>query len=129
MFMTKPSHIVSKSDALPGRDAPLQTAESHLVNGNPLKGPYPEGNETLYIGMGCFWGAERLFWQLDGVWVTAVGYQGGHTPNPTYHETCTGNTGHTEAVLINFNPDVVSLNDILRTFWEEHDPTRHAPGQ
>lgn len=124
MFMTKPSHIVSKSDALPGRDAPLPTAENHFVNGNPLKGPYPEGNEMLYIGMGCFWGAERLFWQLEGVWVTAVGYQGGHTPNPTYHEVCTGNTGHTEAVLINFDPSVISLDKILRTFWEEHDPTQ-----
>ncbi|WP_027834197.1 peptide-methionine (S)-S-oxide reductase MsrA [Maritalea myrionectae] len=124
MFMTKPSHIVSKSDALPGRDTPLPTAENHFVNGNPLKGPYPEGNEMLYIGMGCFWGAERLFWQLEGVWVTAVGYQGGHTPNPTYHEVCTGNTGHTEAVLINFDPSVISLDKILRTFWEEHDPTQ-----
>ncbi|AVX05812.1 peptide-methionine (S)-S-oxide reductase [Maritalea myrionectae] len=124
MFMTKPSHIVSKSDALPGRDAPLPTAENHFVNGNPLKGPYPEGNEMLYIGMGCFWGAERLFWQLEGVWVTAVGYQGGHTPNPTYHEVCTGNTGHTEAVLINFDPSEISLDKILRTFWEEHDPTQ-----
>lgn len=124
MFMTKPSHIVSQSDALPGREDALPTAETHFVNGNPLKGPYPEGNETLYVGMGCFWGAERLFWQLDGVWVTAVGYQGGHTPNPTYHEVCTGNTAHTEAVLINFDPSIISLDEILRKFWEEHDPTQ-----
>lgn len=124
MFMTKPSHLVGPSEALPGREEPLPTAEAHFVNGNLLQGPYPEGHEMLYVGMGCFWGVERLFWRMNGVWVTAVGYQGGHTPNPTYQEVCTGKTAHTEAVLINFDPNVVSLDKLLRKFWEEHDPTQ-----
>ena len=97
-FKLKPSTVPSASDALPGRDTEMAVAERHFVNDQPLKGPYPEGHETIYFGLGCFWGAERLFWQLPGVRVTAVGYQGGHTPNPNYDEVCSGRTGHTEAV-------------------------------
>ncbi|QKV20692.1 peptide-methionine (S)-S-oxide reductase MsrA [Oricola thermophila] len=110
--------------ALPGRAEPLPTATHHFVNGNPLKGPWPEGMETVYFGMGCFWGAERLFWQMDGVHVTAVGYAGGYTPNPTYQETTTGLTGHAEVVLVVFDPERLSFRQLLRTFWEEHDPTQ-----
>lgn len=109
---------------LAGRDAPLDTAENHFVNGNPLKGPYPEGSEEAYFGMGCFWGIERLFWQRDGVWVTSVGYQGGTTPNPTYREVCTGLTGHNETVHVVFDPAVVSYGELLKMFWENHDPTQ-----
>ena len=97
---------------------------SHDVLGTPLKPPFPEGFETLVVGMGCFWGAERLFWQLPGVYTTAVGYAGGFTPNPTYQETCTGLTGHMEAVLVVFDPALVAFEEILRTFWEGHDPTQ-----
>lgn len=96
----------------------------HFVNGNPIGGPYPEGNETIYLALGCFWGAERLFWRLDGVWVTAVGYQGGSVDNPSYQDVCTGNTGHAEAVLVNFDPNKISLEEILVHFWQEHDPTQ-----
>ncbi len=123
-FRQKPSTIPAASEALPGRDAPIPTAEKHFVNGAPLKGPYPEGSEVIYLGMGCFWGAERLFWQLDGVHVTAVGYQGGHTPNPTYEEACSGRTGHAEMVMVVFDPKQIALEKILSTFWEEHDPTQ-----
>ncbi len=96
----------------------------HFVSGRPLRGPYPRGLETIYFGMGCFWGAEKLFWQLEGVYVTAVGYQGGQTPNPTYEEVGGGRTGHTEAVLVVFDPETVSLSELLGTFWESHDPTQ-----
>jgi peptide-methionine (S)-S-oxide reductase len=123
-FKTKPTSIPSASDALPGRATEIPVATHHFVNGQPLKGPYPEGAETIYFGLGCFWGAERLFWQLPGVIVTAVGYQGGSTPNPTYEETCTGMTGHTEAVKVVYDPTRVSLDTLLKTFWEEHDPTQ-----
>lgn len=123
-FRTKPSALPSAADALPGRAAEMSVAPNHFVNGAPLKGPYPAGAETIYFGLGCFWGAERLFWQLPGVIVTAVGYQGGHTPNPTYEETCSGLTGHTESVKVVYGPEVVSLDTLLRTFWEEHDPTQ-----
>ncbi len=103
--LRKKVSIPTASEALPGRAAALATAERHFVNGHPLKGPYPEGCETVLVGMGCFWGAERKFWQLgEGVYVTAVGYAGGSTPNPTYHEVCSGQTGHTEAVLVVYNP-------------------------
>lgn len=112
------------ANALEGRDTPLPTAETHFVNGKPLKGPWPDGLETIYFGMGCFWGAERLFWQLDGVYVTAVGYAGGYTKNPTYQETTTGKTGHAEMVLVVFDPAKISLDTLFRTFWEEHDPTQ-----
>lgn len=111
-------------EALPGRDKPIPTAARHHVLGHPLKGPYPDGLETALFGMGCFWGAERLFWQTEGVWATAAGYAGGFTPNPTYQETCTGLTGHAEVVLVVFDPKVVSYGDLLRLFWENHDPTQ-----
>ena len=112
------------AEALEGREAPLPTAEAHFVNGKPLKGLWPAGMETVYFGMGCFWGAERLFWQMDGVYVTAVGYAGGFTRNPTYQETTTGKTGHAEVVLVVYDPAKVSFDALLRTFWEEHDPTQ-----
>lgn len=112
------------STALPGREEPIETAETHFVNGRPLKGPYPDGHEEAYFGMGCFWGIERLFWGLDGVWVTSVGYQGGTTPNPTYREVCTGLTGHNETVHVVFDPAKVSYADLLAMFWENHDPTQ-----
>jgi peptide-methionine (S)-S-oxide reductase len=123
-FRSKPMTIPGASDALPGRDAPMSVTEHHFVNQAPLKGPYPAGAETIYLGLGCFWGAERLFWRLPGVIVTAVGYQGGHTPNPTYDEVCSGRTGHTEAVMVVFDPAKISLDMVLKTFWEEHDPTQ-----
>lgn len=110
--------------ALPGRAEPIPTSAVHFVNGNPLKGPYPEGFKTVLLGMGCFWGAERLLWQIPGVWVTAAGYSGGFTPNPTYHETTTGLTGHTEVVLVVYNPAKVSLETLLKAFFEAHDPTQ-----
>lgn len=111
-------------EALPGRAKAIPTAAKHYLSKHPLKGPYPEGLETALFGMGCFWGAERLFWQTEGVWVTAVGYAGGITPNPTYQETCTGLTGHAEVVLVVFDPGIVSYNELLRLFWESHDPTQ-----
>jgi peptide-methionine (S)-S-oxide reductase len=123
-FRTKPTSIPSATEALPGRDAEIPVAYQHFVNGAALKGPYPEGSETIYFGLGCFWGAERLFWQLPGVVVTAVGYQGGHTPNATYEEVCSGRTGHTEAVKVVYDPKAISLETLLKTFWEEHDPTQ-----
>src|ERR1700753_3307304 len=126
MFMFKKSlDLPSKADALPGRPQPIRTAANHFVNGNPLKGPYPAGLETAIFGMGCFWGAERKFWELgDGIYATAVGYAGGHTPNPPYEETCSGRTGHTEAVLVVFDPKKISYERLLKTFWENHDPTQ-----
>lgn len=114
----------SADEALPGRDTPIRTAERHFVNRAQLKGPYPEGIETIIFGMGCFWGAERLFWEIPGVHVTAVGYAGGHTPNPTYEEVCSGMTGHNEVVLVAYNPARVALGDLLKVFWESHDPTQ-----
>jgi len=111
-------------EALPGRSEPIPTAERHFVNGKPLKGPYPDGIETIVFGMGCFWGAERLFWQIPGVYVTAVGYAAGHTPNPTYEEVCSGMSGHNEVVLVAYDPQQVSLNKLLKVFWESHDPTQ-----
>lgn len=123
-FMQKSLTIPSAADAMAGRDHPIPTAQSHFVNGAPLKGPYPEGAETALFGLGCFWGAERKFWQLPGVLVTAVGYAGGPTPNPTYEEVCTGRTGHTEAVLVVFDPKTISYEDLLKVFWESHDPTQ-----
>jgi len=110
--------------ALPGRAEAIPTAETHFVNGRPLKGPYPEGLEQAMFGMGCFWGVERKFWQLPGVWVTAVGYAAGDTPNPTYHEVCSGRTGHNEVVLVTYDPAQVSYATLLKTFWEWHDPTQ-----
>ena len=112
------------SEILPGRAEPLATPGVHVVSGHPLAGPYPEGFEIADVAMGCFWGAEKGFWQIPGVWVTAVGYQGGETPNPSYRETCTGNTGHAEAVRIVFDPAVVAYERLLKVFWESHDPTQ-----
>ncbi len=123
-FRQKPMSLPSAAEALPGRAQEMSISPNHFVTGAPLKGPYPDGAETIYLGLGCFWGAERLFWQLPGVIVTAVGYQGGHTPNPTYEETCSGLTGHTEAVMVVYDPAIVSLETLLKTFWEEHDPTQ-----
>ncbi|WP_108460617.1 peptide-methionine (S)-S-oxide reductase MsrA [Devosia naphthalenivorans] len=123
-FKSKPSTIPSASEALPGRDAPMPVTDQHFVNGAGLKGPYPAGAQTIYFGLGCFWGAERLFWELPGVIVTAVGYQGGSTPNPTYDEVCSGLTGHTEAVKVVYDPAQIRLEALLKTFWEEHDPTQ-----
>jgi peptide-methionine (S)-S-oxide reductase len=112
-------------EALPGRAAPLPTAETHFVNGHGLKPPFPAGIETALFGLGCFWGAERKFWQLGpGIWTTAVGYAGGQTPNPTYEEVCSGQSGHTEAVLVAYDPSVISYEALLKTFWESHDPTQ-----
>ena len=116
--------LPDEGEALKGRPQALETAENHAVSDRPLKGPYPDGHDVIYLGLGCFWGAERLFWQMDGVWVTAVGYAGGVTENPTYHETCTGQTGHTEIVLVVYDPSVVSTEQILAAFWEGHDPTQ-----
>jgi len=110
--------------ALPGRDGAMPVPEAHFVNGRPLKPPFPQGLETAVFAMGCFWGAERIFWRLPGVYSTAVGYAGGFTPNPTYEEVCTGRTGHAEVVLVVFDPKVVSYEELLRTFWENHDPTQ-----
>ncbi|SIQ76477.1 peptide-methionine (S)-S-oxide reductase [Rhizobium sp. RU20A] len=110
--------------ALPGRAEPIPTAEHHFVNGRALKGPFPEGLKTIYLGLGCFWGAERLFWQLPGVYVTAVGYSGGLTPNPTYQETTTGLTGHAEVVMVVYDPGQVALETLFKVFFEEHDPTQ-----
>ena len=115
--------MIDPADALEGRPDPIPVADSHLVLGTSMTPPFPEGTEQLIVGMGCFWGAERFFWQLDGVHTTAVGYSGGYTPNPTYQEVCSGATGHTEAVLVVYDPKVVSLDTLFATFWENHDPT------
>ena len=115
--------MVRPEDALPGRSEAVPVAPTNLVSGRSMTGPFPEGFEEIVLGMGCFWGAERIYWGLDGVWVTSVGYAGGHTPNPTYREVCTGMTGHAEVVRVVFDPSVISLEDILAPFWEQHDPT------
>ena len=118
------SRMIDPERALPGRDEPMRVPARHDVLGNPIAPPFPEGFEQAVFGMGCFWGAERLFWQADGVWTTAVGYAGGYTPNPTYEEVCSGSTGHTEAVLVVFDPAKTSYVEMLRIFWEGHDPTQ-----
>jgi peptide-methionine (S)-S-oxide reductase len=120
----KPSRIPSADQALPGRDAPIPTAETHFVNGRPLKGPFPDGLSRAMFGMGCFWGVEKMFWSAPGVWVTAVGYAGGPTPNPTYREVCSGRTGHNEVALVVWDPTETSYDALLRIFWEGHDPTQ-----
>ncbi len=126
MFMFKKSlEMPAPGQALPGRPQPIPTASHHFVNGHPLKGPYPPGLETAMFGLGCFWGAERKFWELgDGVYVTAVGYAAGFTPNPTYEEVCSGRTGHNEVVRLVYDPKNISYERLLKTFWESHDPTQ-----
>ncbi len=116
--------IPTAQEALPGRSEPMPVPDKHYVNGNPLKPPYPNGLEMAMFGMGCFWGAERKFWQLDGVFTTAVGYAAGSTPNPTYQEVCSGMTGHNEVVLVVFDPKVISYETLLKVFWENHNPTQ-----
>ena len=120
----KKQTIPTAQEALPGRAQPMPVPEKHHVNGNPLKPPFPEGMEKVVFGMGCFWGAERKFWQLDGVYTTAVGYAAGSTPNPTYKEVCSGMTGHNEVVLVVYDPKKVSYEQLLKTFWESHNPTQ-----
>jgi len=120
----KTATIPSKEEALPGREAQMRVPEAHFVNGHPLEPPFPAGLERAMFGMGCFWGAEKKFWQLPGVYTTAVGYAAGHTPNPSYREVCSGQTGHTEAVLVVFDPKSVRYDDLLKVFWENHDPTQ-----
>jgi peptide-methionine (S)-S-oxide reductase len=124
LFDKAKTQLVDPADALPGRDQPIAVPERHAVLGNPLTPPWPEGFQQIVVGMGCFWGAERVFWQADGVWTTAVGYAGGFTPNPSYEEVCSARTGHTEAVLAVFDPSVTSYDEMLRLFWENHDPTQ-----
>ncbi len=123
MFFRRDPEMISADDSLPGRSESMPVVAEHLVLGTPMTPPFPDGMERLVVGMGCFWGAERFFWQIEGVYTTAVGYAGGHTPNPTYEETCTGRTGHTEAVLIVYDPEVVSVDTLFATFWENHDAT------
>jgi peptide-methionine (S)-S-oxide reductase len=123
-FTTKKLTLPTRAEALPGRSQPIRVPAEHWVNGAPLKPPFPAGIETAVFGLGCFWGAERVFWQTPGVYTTAVGYAGGITPNPTYEEVCSGRTGHTEAVLVAFDPKRVSYEDLLKVFWESHDPTQ-----
>jgi peptide-methionine (S)-S-oxide reductase len=123
-LMNKKTAMPDPARALPGRSEPIPTATDHFVNGHPLAGPYPDGFKRILLGMGCFWGAERHFWKIPGVWVTAAGYAGGFTPNPTYQETVTGLTGHAEVVLVVYDPAQVSLNALLKSFFEAHDPTQ-----
>jgi peptide-methionine (S)-S-oxide reductase len=124
MFGSRKSQMPAEEAALPGRDQKVEVPESHFVNGNPLEGPYPEDTEVAVFGMGCFWGAERRFWQLPGVYTTSAVYAGGYTPNPSYEEVCTGRTGHTEGVMVVYRPAEISFDDLLKVFWETHDPTQ-----
>ncbi|WOR15298.1 peptide-methionine (S)-S-oxide reductase MsrA [Hyphomonas sp. FCG-A18] len=124
LFTRKPAALPTSDTALPGRAEAIPTETAHFVNGRDMSGPVLEGMEELVVALGCFWGAERVFWEMDGVYVTQVGYAGGITPNPTYEETCSGLTGHTEVVRVVFDPGIVSLDDVLKLFWESHDPTQ-----
>src|SRR5437868_8038866 len=125
LFMRKTTALPSAAEALPGRVSPIPTATTHFVNGRKLQPPYPGGLQRAVFALGCFWGAERKFWELgDGIYSTAVGYAGGHTPNPTYEEVCSGRTGHTEVVLVVFDPKKISYEQLLKAFWENHDPTQ-----
>lgn len=125
LFDIRKKHLMpSPQDALPGRDEAMPVPAKHFVNGNPLQGPFPQGYEQAVFGMGCFWGVERMFWQLEGVYTTAAGYAAGFTPNPTYREVCSGQTGHNEVVLVVYDPEVISYEALLKTFWEGHDPTQ-----
>lgn len=123
-FSAKHYAMVSPDEALPGRPDPIPTAETHFLSGRPLKAPVPAGMEVAIFGMGCFWGVERLFWPREGVWLTMAGYAGGFTPNPTYQEVCTGRTGHNEVVRLIHDPAVIPYGELLRLFWENHDPTQ-----
>ena len=124
MWSRDKQRMPAADEGLPGRGEPIRISGKHLVNGHSMIPPFPSGCEEIVLGLGCFWGAERLFWQLSGVHVTAVGYAGGFTPNPTYEETCTGRTGHTEVVRVVFDPEAIGLDRILQVFWEAHDPTQ-----
>jgi peptide-methionine (S)-S-oxide reductase len=124
MFLFRSPSMPAPSEALPGRPEPISTPPPHVVTGRSLLPPYPEGTRIAEFALGCFWGEEKLFWQVPGVWVTAVGYEGGYTPNPTYEEVCSGRTGHAETVRVVFDPSRVSYEELLRRFWEAHDPTQ-----
>jgi peptide-methionine (S)-S-oxide reductase len=124
LMSRKKLELPSREEALPGRAQKMRVPEKHFVNGNRLEPPFPSGLETVIVAMGCFWGAERVFWQLPGVYTTAVGYAGGYTPNPTYEEVCSGRTGHTEVVFVAYDPKKISFETLLKTFWESHDPTQ-----
>jgi peptide-methionine (S)-S-oxide reductase len=124
LFFREKTKMIDTERALPGRDVEMRVPDRHFVLGTPLKPPFPDGIQTAVFGMGCFWGAERKFWEADGVYTTAVGYAGGYTPNPTYEEVCSGSTGHTEVVLVAFDPQKTSYEEMLRIFWESHDPTQ-----
>ena len=124
IFARRKSEMIDAPNALPGRAQPLPTATTHYVTGRPLKGPYPAGSATAIFALGCYWGAERKFWTVPGVWVTAVGNAGGFTPNPTYEELCSNATGHAESVLVIYDPATVSYESLLKIFWESHDPTQ-----
>jgi peptide-methionine (S)-S-oxide reductase len=125
LFSRRKTEMPTAETALKGRAEPIPTAATHFINSRPLKGPYPEGTETAIFGLGCFWGAERKFWEMgDGIWITAAGYAAGFTANPTYEEVCTGRTGHNEVVLVVYDPKKVSYEALLKTFWESHDPTQ-----
>ena len=123
-FSQKLLNIPAAEDSLPGRETPITLTGVHAVNGNKITPPFPEEMSSAVVGMGCFWGAERIFWELEGVWTTAVGYSGGHTPNPTYEEVCSGLTGHAEVVLVVYQKELVDIRELLRVFWENHDPTQ-----
>jgi peptide-methionine (S)-S-oxide reductase len=123
-FFSKPATMPTEAEALPGRSQPTVGPLSHAISGRQLRGPYPDGTEIAEFALGCFWGEEKTFWQVPGVWVTAVGYQGGFTPNPTYSEVCTGKTGHAEAVRVVYDPAKVTYEQLLKVFWESHDPTQ-----
>ncbi|MEE8331812.1 MAG: peptide-methionine (S)-S-oxide reductase MsrA [Acidimicrobiia bacterium] len=123
-MFNKKSEMISPDDAIAGRPEPIEPADTHFVNGSSIHLPFPEGHEVAYFAMGCFWGAERIFWQIPGVHTTAAGYMGGYTANPTYEEVCTTRTGHAEAVIVVYDPDVVSYEELLGPFWEQHDPTQ-----
>ena len=123
-FMKKATQLLPAESTLPGRTDEMRVAAKHLIKGNPMTPPFPEGLEQVQFGLGCFWGAERVFWQTPGVWSTAVGYSGGNTPNPTYEEVCSGRTNHTEAVLVVFDPKIITVEALFKVFWESHDPTQ-----
>ena len=123
-FNQKLLNIPAAEDSLPGRETPITLTGVHAVNGNKITPPFPEEMSSAVVGMGCFWGAERIFWELEGVWTTAVGYSGGYTPNPTYEEVCSGLTGHAEVVLVVYQKELVDIRELLRVFWENHDPTQ-----